>query len=142
VVRRFVGYDRYTTQEAHEQLAHLYRLVRLYVDFFQPLCKLIGKRREGAKVHKQYDRAQTPYQRLQATAALSSSQREGLAALYEYLNPVQLRKEIEEALDELWQMAQPDPRTKAEVVALARIEASRKQAKSPTKSTRSASSIG
>jgi hypothetical protein len=142
VVRRFVGYDRYSTKEAHEQLAYLYRLLRLYVNFFQPLCKLIGKRREGAKLHKQYDRAQTPYQRLQATQALSPSQREGLAALYQYLNPVQLRKEIEEALCELWKMAQPDPRAKAEAAALAKIDASRKEAKSPTKGTRTASSVG
>ena len=131
VVRRLVGYDRYATKEAYEQLAYLYRLVRLYVNFFQPISKLIGKRREGAKVHKQYDRAQTPYQRLQATEALSPSQREGLAALYEYLNPVQLRKEIEEALQELWKMAQPDPRAKAEAAALAKIDASRRQPQSP-----------
>jgi len=142
VVRRLVGYDRYATREAYEQLAYLYRLVRLYVNFFQPISKLIGKRREGAKVHKQYDRAQTPYQRLQATEALSPSQREGLAALYEYLNPVQLRKEIEEALRELWKMAQPDPRAKAEATALAKIEASRKKTKNLTKGTKTASSVG
>lgn len=81
VVRRLVGYDRYATREAYDQLAYLHRLVRLYVNFFQPISKLIGKRREAANVHKQYDRAQTPYQRLQATEALSPSQGEGLAAL-------------------------------------------------------------
>jgi hypothetical protein len=127
VVRRWIGYDRYSTKEAYEQLAYLYRLVRLYVNFFQPLSKLVSKRREGARVHKQYDRAQTPYQRLQATEALSPLQREGLAALYEYLNPVQLRKEIEEALRQLWKMAQPDPRAKAEAAALAKLEAGPKK---------------
>ena len=124
VVRRFVGYDRYATKEAYEQLRHLYQLVRLYVNFFQPISKLTGKRREGAKVRKQYDRAQTPYQRLRATTALSQSQRDGLAALYEYLNPVQLRQQIDQELGTLWKMAQPDPRAEAEAAALAELETS------------------
>lgn len=142
VVRRLVGYDRYATKAAYQQLSCLYRLVRLYVNFFQPISKLIDKRREGAKVHKQYDRAQTPYQRLQATEALSPSQREGLAALYDYLNPVQLRQEIEQALQALWKLAEPDPRTEAEAAALAKIDASCQQTKKLVTATRSASSLG
>ena len=133
VVRRFVGYDRYATRQAYEQLRYLYQLVRLYVNLFQPISKLVARQREGAKVRKQYDRAQTPYQRLRATAVLSQSQQEGLAALYEYLNPIDLRQKIDGALRELWQMGQPDPRAKAEAAALAKIEASRQQAPNPTK---------
>lgn len=127
VVRRLVGYDRYATKAAHHQLKYLYHLVRLYGNFFQPICKLIDRRREGAKVHKQYDRAQTPYQRLLAAGLLHKSERERLAALYQLLNPVQLRQQIDEALQELWKMAQPDPRARAEAAAVAKIETSRKQ---------------
>jgi len=141
VVRRFIGYDRYVTKEAYEQLRHLYQVVRLYVNFFQPISKLIGKRREGAKVHKQYDRAQRPYQRLRATTALSQSQRDGLAALYEYLNPVQLRQQIDRELGILWKMAQPDSRAEAEAAALAKIKASLKNPKNLTEDTNTTSSV-
>ena len=37
VVRQLVGYDRFEGQRAYRQLAELYRAVRLYVNFFQPL---------------------------------------------------------------------------------------------------------
>jgi hypothetical protein len=141
VVRRFVGYDRYGTKEAYEQLRHLYQQVRLYVNFFQPISKIIGKRREGVKVRKQYDRAQTPYQRLRATTALSQSQRDGLAALYEYLNPLQLRQQIDQELASLWKMSQPDPRAEAEAAALAKLEASLNNPNNLTKDTKTTSSV-
>ena len=47
-----------------EVLNRAYELLRLYVNFFQPVMKLPSKTRRGAKVHKVYDRARTPYQRL------------------------------------------------------------------------------
>jgi hypothetical protein len=50
-----------TTSEA---LARLYRVVRRYVNFYQPLLKLLEKERIGAKVSKKYDDAKTPYQRV------------------------------------------------------------------------------
>jgi hypothetical protein len=127
VVRRLVGYDRYATKAAYRQLNYLYHLVSLYANFFQPICKLTDRRREGATVRKQYDRAQTPYQRLLSTRVLRKSQRRRLGAIYQVLNPVQLRKQIDEALRTLWEMSAPDPRAKAETAALAKIETSRNQ---------------
>jgi hypothetical protein len=121
-VRRLVGYDRYSTKEAYHQLEYLYTLVRLHTNFFQPPCKLIRRERDGAKVHKRYDRAQTPYQRLLATAVLSKAQRKRLAMLYQALNPLQLRTQIDDALHSLWQMAQPDPRADEEAAALAKLD--------------------
>jgi hypothetical protein len=64
VVRRLVGYDRYSSKEALAQLNRLYQLVRLYTNFFQPVMQLQRKSRHGARVHKVYDRARTPYQRV------------------------------------------------------------------------------
>ncbi len=64
VVRRVVGYRRYTSRAAYEHLVQLYELLRLYVNFFQPIRKLVSKERVGAKVIKRYDEAATPYQRL------------------------------------------------------------------------------
>jgi len=63
VVRRLIGYDRYSSHAALETLNRLYNLLRLYVNFFQPVMKLVSKTRHGARVHKSYDTARTPYQR-------------------------------------------------------------------------------
>ena len=105
VVRRLVGYDRYTSRTALEQLNHLYDLVRLYVNFFQPGMKLQHKTRHGAKVHKVYDTAQTPYQRLLKSGVLSAQQTDALAKLYHTLNPVRLLARINQALEQLWTLA-------------------------------------
>ena len=123
VVRRLVGYDRFDSKPALTALDYLYHLVRLHVNFFQPTSKLIASQRQGAKVHKQYDRAQTPYRRLLAAGALSESQKEGLASYYTYLNPVQLRTEIEQAQQELWQLARPDSRSRTETQTMAQLDA-------------------
>ena len=55
VVRRLVGYDRYSSQEALERLNRIYQLVRMYTNYFQPVMQLQHKSRHGAKVHKVYD---------------------------------------------------------------------------------------
>jgi integrase len=47
-----VGYRRFEGLEAAALLAELYRSVRLFVNFFQPSFKLIGKQRDGARVRK------------------------------------------------------------------------------------------
>ncbi len=109
VVRQLVGYDRFASKAAHAQLARVYRLARLHVNFFQPVEKLVTKHREGARVHRVYDRAQTPYQRLCATGVLAPTTREELEALYQSLNPLRLRRDLETELDRLWALAAPDP---------------------------------
>ena len=72
VVRQLVGYDRFASRAACAQLTRVYRLARLHVNFFQPVEKLVTKTRQGARTHRVYDRAQTPYQRLGAAGARSA----------------------------------------------------------------------
>ena len=110
VVRRLVGYDRFASRAAYAQLARVYQLARLHVNFFQPVEKLMTKTRQGARVQRVYDRAQTPYQRLCAAGVLSLEKRHELETLYQQLNPLQLRRDLEAALDRLWTLAAPDPR--------------------------------
>ena len=110
VVRRLVGYDRYNSKAALAALNELYEALRLYANFFQPVLKLVSKEREGAKVRKQYDVAQTPYERLCASGILDKAQQEGLERLYQRLNPVRLRKEIDQALEKLWKLAARETR--------------------------------
>jgi len=106
VVRRLVGYDRYNSRAALEALNRIYDLLRLYVNFFQPVMKLVTKTRHGAKVHKVYDTARTPYQRLLQAGVLTEAKRQELAAVYHGLNPVLLLKQINENLETLWNLAE------------------------------------
>jgi hypothetical protein len=109
VPRRLIGYDRYSSKAAYEQMARVYAPVRLYANFFQPVAKLIEKTRDGAKVKKRYDEAKTPYQRLLASGALDgdehAAKREELARLYASLNPARLLRQIDEALEALWRLS-------------------------------------
>ena len=66
VIRRAVGYARYDTDNELNILNELYGYLRLYVNFFQPVRKLIKKERIGSKVIKKYDEAKTPYRRVLA----------------------------------------------------------------------------
>jgi len=114
VVRRVVGYDRYSSRAALEVLNRVYDLLRLYVNFFQPVMKLVAKSRQGAKVHKIYDTARTPYQRLLEDNVLMEDKRTELAAIYYGLNPVLLLRQINGNLERLWALVEcPTPAPKA-----------------------------
>ena len=57
MVRQLIGYDRYESQAASDQLNRVYELLQLDVNAWLPVMKLVGKEREGSKVRKQYDTA-------------------------------------------------------------------------------------
>ncbi|MFH1486610.1 MAG: transposase family protein [Chloroflexota bacterium] len=101
VVRKLIGYDRYSSREALDCLNRIYYLQRLYVNFFNPVMKLVSKTRNGAKVHKIYDQARTPYQRSLNAGILTESKQQELSATYDRLNPVLLKKQIESNLERL-----------------------------------------
>jgi len=103
VVRRLVGYDRFEGRKAWEALAHLYRVLRKYVNYFQPSLKLIEKERQGAKVSKKYDKAQTPYQRILLSEHISQARKDSLTEEYLGLDPVDLLTQLEMLQDQLWQ---------------------------------------
>jgi hypothetical protein len=115
IVRGLIGYDRFATKAAHAQLAAVYRLARLHINFFQPVQKLVSKTRVGARAVRRYDRAQTPWQRLSAANVLSPAQRAEWETVYQRLNPLLLRRDLDRALARLWTLAVPDPRRAAEV---------------------------
>ena len=94
VVRQAVGYLRYDTGAELAVLERLYAKLRLYVNFFQPQMHLVEKTREGAKVHRRYDRARTPHQRLMASSQVEEDAKARLQAIYLSLNPVALRRDI------------------------------------------------
>ena len=105
IVRKLIGYDRYEGVSAWRALADLYAVMRLYINFFQPSMKLISKERQGSKIHKSYDRAQTPYQRLQSSAHISQQVKSKLTDQYETLDPADLLLRMEGLQVKFWQYA-------------------------------------
>ena len=96
VVRRFVGYRRFSGLIAGQCLARLYRMVRLYVNYFQPSFKLLSKTRDGAKVKKRYHKPATPCERLLAHASVSDAAKEALRAELAPLDPAEILHQIRE----------------------------------------------
>ena len=43
IVRPLIGYDRYASKAAYAQLARVYDLARLHINFFQPVQQLVAQ---------------------------------------------------------------------------------------------------
>ena len=102
VVRHTVGYDRLESDEQRALLESIYKDLRLYVNFFQPVLKLIDKKHIGNKVIRKYDTARTPYQRVLEREDVSLARKAHLLNLYLRLNPAELRRRIDEKVAQLW----------------------------------------
>jgi hypothetical protein len=87
-VKKFTGYLRYDTLKEQQILNDLYRNeLRLYKNFFQPVMKLVSKERMKGRIHRKYDKARTPYQRVMETHEVSQKEKQRLTKIYESLNP-------------------------------------------------------
>jgi hypothetical protein len=104
VVRHTVGYDRLETPQELALLHAIYVDLRLYINFFQPVLKLVGKERIDGKTVRTYDRATTPYRRVLALDTLSVQVKARLTAQYVQLNPVALRNSIDAKIAQLWKI--------------------------------------
>lgn len=122
IVRRFVGYDRYEGVRSWQILSSLYRLLRLYANFFQPCLKLVSKERDGARVYKQYDKALTPYERALSSKYISSLKRSKLQAKFEVLDPLILLKEIQRRQAQLAATAVKNNTSELRSLAVASVE--------------------
>lgn len=101
IVRRWVGYGRYDTDEQIALLNELYEVLRLYLNFFIPVMKLKEKERIGSKVIKRYDKPKTPYQRILEADDVSEEVKEKLRKQYKTLNLVTLKKDVDAILKKL-----------------------------------------
>ena len=104
VVRRLLGYDRYETEAELARLQRVYQSLRWWTNHWQPVLKLIRKEREGAKVRKQYDQAQTPYRRVLAAAVLPLDACARLEAEHAAAGPTAVWREVEAARAALWRL--------------------------------------
>lgn len=102
-VRKLVGYHRYDQEEQVKLLNDLYRNeYRLFTNFFRPQMKILSKEKINNSVcKKKYDEAKSPYQRLLACDQLSKEEKEKLTVLYLSLNPLQLRRAIDDKVAKL-----------------------------------------
>jgi hypothetical protein len=121
VVRRVIGYDRYEGRKAWDALSELYRVLRVYVNFFQPSLKRLSKERCGAKVTKKYDVAKTPYQRVLMADTVDSAVKETLKVQYQRLDPVDLLAQLELLQTNLFDNAWLGPNTQSIVESLSDI---------------------
>jgi hypothetical protein len=102
LVRQYFGTLRLDTPEQVAAMNVLYEKMWLYYNLFQPVLHLCEKQVHPEGIMRKWDQAQTPYQRLVASAGLSSEQQTRLQALYEQTNPLCLREEIYQGLAALW----------------------------------------
>jgi len=105
VVRHTVGYDRWETEPELILLQSIYDDLRLYINFFQPIFKLIAKERIGNKTIPRYDPAKTPYQRVLERKDISLEAKARLINLYVQLNPAEIRRRIDEKIAKLWKLS-------------------------------------
>jgi len=109
VVRRLLGYDRYSGPVGGQAMAQLYAASRLYVNFFQPSFKLRDKSRVGARVTKSYEPPATPCSRLLKRNDVDSFAKARLEETRLALDPVALLHRIREAQRALAALTSQEP---------------------------------
>ena len=107
VVRHVIGYDRFEGQEQSALLTSIYQDLRLYINFFQPVLKLVAKERIGNKLVRKYDIARTPYQRVLEREDVPLVRKAQLLHAYLSLNPAKLRNRIDQKVLQLWSTLSP-----------------------------------
>jgi hypothetical protein len=116
LVRAYLGDARFDTVDQTRLLNQLYDKMWLYYNFFQPVLRMTEKTVLSApdqayRVRRHYSPAQTPFQRLCATGALSDARRQRLQDLRNQTNPRRLRREIYEMLDQLFSLPAAEANT-------------------------------
>lgn len=106
-----IGYVTYIFEHQRPQVSvrvqrslAIYTDIRLYVNFFQPVLKLVDKVHIDGKTIKKYDQAATPYRRVLASEDVAFEDKARLSNLYVQLNPVTLRNRIDLNVGKLWKI--------------------------------------
>jgi len=75
------------------------------------VIKLIAKVRVKGKIHRKYDTAKTPYQRVVESKYIPQNKKQELRKIYLSLNPAQLKRDIDRKLDMLYKAYQEKNKT-------------------------------
>lgn len=98
-VRELFGYERYDREELTFVMNEIYKdYFNIMWNFFIPQQKCIKVERVGSRYRRYFDTPKTPFQRLIESSELSVFQKEKLKEKYKSLNPIELRKELNEQL--------------------------------------------
>ncbi len=95
VVREAVGHARLVGVQAYSQLREVYWALRLVVNCFQPSLKLQATVLKGEQVHRVYDAAQTPLQRLLASGVLPEDRQRDLCERVQQIDPLALSEYLD-----------------------------------------------
>jgi hypothetical protein len=104
-VRAYVGYTRLDTVAQTNCLNQLYDQLWLYHNFFQPVMRLNEKHFQDGHVKRMYDPALPPLDRLCRTQKLTLPKQAQLQALRRSINPLQLRKNIQDLIDKIFALS-------------------------------------
>ena len=85
-------------------LNQIYDRVWLYHNFFQPVMRMTEKTYEQGKTRRKHGDVRTPFKRICQAGLLSAEQQEQFMALYRDTDPLALRKEIQQLIDQLFRL--------------------------------------
>ncbi|GLI52471.1 integrase catalytic domain-containing protein [Thermodesulfovibrio yellowstonii] len=100
MVRAYVGWRRYDTEEELKVLDRLLKLISVRHNFFMPQMKLIGKERERGKMKKSYE-IDIPINRVVKLDCVSDDKKQRLLKLRNSIDIVWLSEEIERLTEAL-----------------------------------------
>ena len=104
LVRAYLGYERLDTAAQCRALNALYDQMWVYYNLFQPVLHLATKAVVNGRLKRRWDEARTPHDRVLATEVLEPLQPRSVGtALYAQTNPRSLRREIHQALQQVWE---------------------------------------
>ena len=73
-------------------------------NYFLPNTKLTEKQRVEARILKKHDKPTTPYQRLMKSEHIPELKKKELTAIYNSLNPFELKKSIKKKVDHIFRL--------------------------------------
>jgi len=100
-VRAYLGYERLDTVAHTRLLNQLYEQLWLYHNFFQPVMRLKEKHFAEGHCKRLYHPAVPPLDRLWHTKILPPHKHAYLLALRQSINPIQLRQQIHDLIDQI-----------------------------------------
>jgi hypothetical protein len=107
VVRKTVGYARFEGENARDALAEVYRYLTPLLNYWYPTLRLTAKEKlPSGRYKKIYEKeAKSPYQRLLESPDVSDECKTELRRKKETLNPVELKRKMDEARDRLLKLS-------------------------------------
>lgn len=97
-VRQLFGHDRCEHRPLVALMNRVYANWNVLQNHFRPTFKLRSKEKLGSRYRRRYEKPRTPYQRLVQRSELSPQARHQLKAEHQQLNPVLLKKNVEQDL--------------------------------------------